>query len=131
VKTVQLVCNTCNMIWNYLITTVVLFLTFMLKGNAKCRLQISENKDTFFSHPYSWTKWIFFPECQELLIAFSLFVCFVRTGVWTQDFVLAKQEFNHLSHNSSPFCSGYFRDGVSRTICPGWPWTKALLISAS
>jgi hypothetical protein len=26
-----------------------------------------------------------------------------------------------LSHISSPFCSGYLGDGVSRTICPGWP----------
>jgi hypothetical protein len=26
-----------------------------------------------------------------------------------------------LSHASSPFCSGSFGDGVSWTICPGWP----------
>jgi hypothetical protein len=24
-----------------------------------------------------------------------------------------------MSHTSSPFFSGYFGDGVSRTICPG------------
>jgi hypothetical protein len=35
------------------------------------------------------------------------------------------------SHTSSPFCSGYFGDEVSRTICPEWPQTAILLISAS
>jgi hypothetical protein len=29
------------------------------------------------------------------------------------------------------FCSGYFRDGVSQVICPGWPWTMILQTSAS
>jgi hypothetical protein len=30
-------------------------------------------------------------------------------------------------------CVGYFWDRVlvSQTICPGWPWTMVLLISAS
>jgi hypothetical protein len=36
-----------------------------------------------------------------------------------------------LNHTSSPFCSGYFGDGVSRTICPGWPQTTSLPISVS
>jgi hypothetical protein len=36
-----------------------------------------------------------------------------------------------LSHSASPFCTGYFQDRVSQTICPGWLWTKILLISAS
>jgi hypothetical protein len=36
-----------------------------------------------------------------------------------------------LSHTSSAFCSGYFGDGVSWTICLGWPCTEILLISAS
>jgi hypothetical protein len=31
--------------------------------------------------------------------------------VWIQGFVLAKQVLYFLSHASSPFCSGYFRDG--------------------
>jgi hypothetical protein len=35
-------------------------------------------------------------------------------------FVLAKQTFYHLSHISNLFYSGYFRDGVSKTICLGW-----------
>jgi hypothetical protein len=37
----------------------------------------------------------------------------------------------HLSHTSSPFCSGYFRDGVSWTVCLGCPQIAILLISAS
>jgi hypothetical protein len=56
---------------------------------------------------------------------------FDGTRVWTQDFVLAKQVLYHLSHTSSPFCFGYFGDGVLWAICPGWPWTKTFLISAS
>jgi hypothetical protein len=32
---------------------------------------------------------------------------------------------------SSPFCSGYLGDGFSQTICPGWPRTEILLLSAS
>jgi hypothetical protein len=28
-----------------------------------------------------------------------------------------KQALYHLSHTSIPFCSDYFEDGVSRTIC--------------
>jgi hypothetical protein len=35
------------------------------------------------------------------------------------------------SHSSSPFCDGFFRDRVLRTICPGWLRTTVLLISAS
>jgi hypothetical protein len=35
----------------------------------------------------------------------------------------------HLSHTSTPFCSGYFGDGSSWTICLGWPWTVTLPIS--
>jgi hypothetical protein len=46
-------------------------------------------------------------------------------------FPLAKQVLHILSHTSSPFCSGYFRDGVSRTMCLVWPRTAILLISAS
>jgi hypothetical protein len=33
-------------------------------------------------------------------------------------FKLTKQVLTHLSYNFSPFCSGYFGDEVSRTICP-------------
>jgi hypothetical protein len=36
-----------------------------------------------------------------------------------------------LNHTSSPFCSGYFGDGVSWTICLGWPWTAVLPVSVS
>jgi hypothetical protein len=31
----------------------------------------------------------------------------------TRDFALTKQALYHLSHTSSPFCSGYFGDRVS------------------
>jgi hypothetical protein len=51
---------------------------------------------------------------------------FGGTGGWTQDFALAKQVLHCLSHTSSPFCSGYFGDGVSQTICLGWPQTLIL-----
>jgi hypothetical protein len=36
-----------------------------------------------------------------------------------------------LSHTPSPFCSGYFGDGILLTICPDWSWTLILLILAS
>jgi hypothetical protein len=35
-----------------------------------------------------------------------------------------------LSHISSPFCSGYFGEGVSWIICLGWPRVIILLILA-
>jgi hypothetical protein len=62
--------------------------------------------------------------------AFGFFF-FGATGVWTQDFMLAKKVLYLLRHTSSPFCSGYFGDGVLRNICLGWPWTISLLTSAS
>jgi hypothetical protein len=37
----------------------------------------------------------------------------------------------HLNHNYSPFCSGYFENGVLWIICLGWPRTGILLISVS
>jgi hypothetical protein len=51
-----------------------------------------------------------------LIIVWYLFVCMYGTGVWTQDFMLATQAVYHLSHTSSPFCSGYFGEGASQTI---------------
>jgi hypothetical protein len=54
-----------------------------------------------------------------------------ESRVWTQGFVLPKQVFYCLSHNSSPFHSGYLGDGVPRTICLGWLWTMTLSVSAS
>jgi hypothetical protein len=52
-------------------------------------------------------------------------------GVWTQGFVLAKQELYCLSCASTPFHSGCFWDGVWLTICSGWPQTVIPLISVS
>jgi hypothetical protein len=51
-----------------------------------------------------------------------VFFSFCGTEVWIQGFVLAKQALNCLSHSSSPFCSGYFGNGVLQTICLGWLW---------
>jgi hypothetical protein len=68
-----------------------------------------------------------FSKCFFCLFVY-LFV-FGGTRVWTQCFVLAKQTFYCLSHTSSPFFSGYFRDAVLWTICPGRPWTVILPIS--
>jgi hypothetical protein len=47
----------------------------------------------------------------------SLTVHWVLGGKdWTQGLACAKQALYCLSHTSSPFCSGYFRDGVSWTL---------------
>jgi hypothetical protein len=57
---------------------------------------------------------------------------FGGTGVWTQDFELAKQALYHLSHTSCCFCSGcFYGDGVFWTICFGWPQISILSVSAS
>jgi hypothetical protein len=42
--------------------------------------------------------------------------------VWTQSFTFAKQAFYCLNQTSTPFLSGYFGDGISKTICQGWLW---------
>jgi hypothetical protein len=62
------------------------------------------------------------------IVLFYLFICLVVVGL---GFVLAKQVLCCMNHSNSPFCSGYFGVGVSRTICPGWPQTMILPISAS
>jgi hypothetical protein len=36
-----------------------------------------------------------------------------------------------LSHSTSSFYEGFFRDRVSWTVCSGWFWTLILLISVS
>jgi hypothetical protein len=77
---------------------------------------------------WSWC-FVLFWYCWILLANTLSFFC-GRTGVWTQGFVLTKQLYC-LSHTSSPFCSGYFGDGVSHTICLGWPRTLILFISSS
>jgi hypothetical protein len=41
-----------------------------------------------------------------------------------------KEALYYLSHTSSTFFSGYFGDGVSQTICPGWSWAVILPVSA-
>jgi hypothetical protein len=66
-----------------------------------------------------------------LVVFYQVFFFFDGTRVWTQGFVLAKQALYHVSYASSPFYSGYFGDRVLQTICPGWPQTMILTISAS
>jgi hypothetical protein len=46
------------------------------------------------------------------------------TEVWTQSFALAKQALCLLSYCSSPFCSGYFGGGVSRTLKSWSFWSQ-------
>jgi hypothetical protein len=60
---------------------------------------------------------------KEILVTCSLF--FFWMG---QEFKLA---LYHLSHTCSAFCSGYFGDGVLRTISPGLTSNLLLPISAS
>jgi hypothetical protein len=57
-----------------------------------------------------------------------LFFFFLVRRVWNQG---RSRCSTYLSHTSSPFCSGYFRDWVLRTVCPGWPQTSIFLISVS
>jgi hypothetical protein len=45
--------------------------------------------------------------------------------------MLAKQVQYLFSHSSSSFFSGYFGDGVLKTIVMGWPQITILLILAS
>jgi hypothetical protein len=46
----------------------------------------------------------------------------LNSGLRAQGFALAKQVLYGLSYTSSPFCCGYFEDGVSWTFWLGWPW---------
>jgi hypothetical protein len=55
----------------------------------------------------------------------------IETGFWTQVLTLPNQALYHFSHTTSPFCFGYFGDGILWTICPGWPQTAMLLILVS
>jgi hypothetical protein len=55
----------------------------------------------------------------------------MRLGFELRGFALAKQALYCLSHISSLFCSGSFRDGVSWTICLGWPCTPKPSYSVS
>jgi hypothetical protein len=59
------------------------------------------------------------------------FVCFWQDWGLKSGFMLTQQTLYCLSHTSSPFSSGYFEDGISQTICLGWPRTAILLVSAS
>jgi hypothetical protein len=56
---------------------------------------------------------------------------FNGTEVCIQGFALAKQALYCLCHTFNPFFSGYFGNDILQIICPGWPQTAILLISAS
>jgi hypothetical protein len=58
---------------------------------------------------------------------------FFGEGMWDLNSGLctAKPLLYGSSHTSRPCCTGYFGDGLSGAICPGWPRTAGLLISAS
>jgi hypothetical protein len=74
----------------------------------------------------------FFSLFRSLIYLESVFFFFlVGPGIWTQGFILAKQVLYSSSHTSSLFCSGYFEDEVSQTICLCWPWNTILPISTS
>jgi hypothetical protein len=66
---------------------------------------------------------------QSCYLFFSFFL--MGLGFELKELHFANQKLYHMSHTSSPFCSSYFGDGDSRTICPGWPQTLILTISAS
>jgi hypothetical protein len=60
-------------------------------------------------------------------------VFFGGTGVWTQDFALAKQVLSCLSLTSSLFCSAYFRHGIPEILIQAdlklWPTRASHLLS--
>jgi hypothetical protein len=68
--------------------------------------------------------------CAQISLIYFNFFFSGGTGVWSQGFGLAKQGLKHLSHTSSTFCSCYFGDEVSWTICRRCPWISNLPISA-
>jgi hypothetical protein len=72
---------------------------------------------------------VIYDEDPVWLFFFFFSFLFGWTGVWTQDF--AKQMLYRLSHTFNPFCSSYFGEGISWTICLGRSQTSILLISAS
>jgi hypothetical protein len=70
-------------------------------------------------------------QCHKILCAWWSVLEFFLGGWAGLEFELTKQALYHLSLISSPFCSGYFEDGVLQSINLGWPWTAILPISAS
>jgi hypothetical protein len=74
---------------------------------------------------HRWTQVPFCPLYDFPIFCLWFPATFFRPGVWTQT------RHSAIRHTSSTFCSGYFGDGVSETICPDWPQTAVLSISAS
>jgi hypothetical protein len=71
-------------------------------------------------------------DCKKKKKAREEYICKGWEYIWKdEDFMLAKQALYDLNHNSSPFCSDYFGDGITRTIRLGWPQTVIFVFSAS
>jgi hypothetical protein len=67
------------------------------------------------------------PPCEagHLHLCFFCF-CFCGTGVWIQDFMLAKQSLYLVSHFSNPFCSAYLKTGglTNFSLASLEPWSS-------
>jgi hypothetical protein len=66
----------------------------------------------------------------SLLSSVFAFFFFMRLVLELRASHLQSKALYHLSHISSSFCSDYFGDGVSQTVCLGCPPTTILPISA-
>jgi hypothetical protein len=60
--------------------------------------------------------------------AFYFFGVGGSVGVWTQGLTLVRQVSSTWATMPTLFGVGYFQDGISWTVCPGWLQTSILLI---
>jgi hypothetical protein len=70
----------------------------------------------------------------DWLICHIIYLFIGETGVWTQVFMLGKQElfcFSHISVHSVPVIFLIGGESVLGTICSGWPQAMTLPISVS
>jgi hypothetical protein len=79
------------------------------------------NSGPYVARPLSPTDFI----TVKLLLSLLLLVVFWR--YCSQDLVLARQAFYHMSYTSSPLCLCYFSYRVS-CFCPDYPQSTTLLI---
>jgi hypothetical protein len=125
------------MLVQYLISILCVFVNSVVFTDFSLGKKRVNIKDMFFLHCLEEIVYYFHqyvsPQTKEIYChsILRIWLLFCESRVWSQGFVLVKQVLYYLSHTSSPFCSGYFRDGVLRAICVGWPWTVILPSSAS